>query len=201
MTAPAEFCPQCGTGRTGSFRFCRNCQFDFEGTVPAAAVPAAVAAVVPAVVTQPPPPPAPAVTASRSNQRLIGPGLVLVGGALAAVGSFLPWVTASAGALSASRNGIDGGGDGYISLILGGVLVLVGILAVVSKPSRTWGVVALIPAVLLLLLGVTDLQSVGERISSLDSSISGGVGIGLIAVVFGAVIGIIGGIVCLRRVT
>src|SRR3990172_5057684 len=25
-----EFCPQCGTARTGAFRFCRSCQFDFD---------------------------------------------------------------------------------------------------------------------------------------------------------------------------
>lgn len=25
-----EFCPRCGTARTGSFRFCRSCGFDFD---------------------------------------------------------------------------------------------------------------------------------------------------------------------------
>ncbi len=25
-----EFCPQCGTKRVGAFRYCRNCQFDFD---------------------------------------------------------------------------------------------------------------------------------------------------------------------------
>jgi hypothetical protein len=27
-----EFCPQCGKSRIGSFRYCRNCGFDFEAT-------------------------------------------------------------------------------------------------------------------------------------------------------------------------
>ncbi len=26
----SEFCPQCGVARTGAFRYCRSCQFDFE---------------------------------------------------------------------------------------------------------------------------------------------------------------------------
>jgi hypothetical protein len=33
---PTEFCPRCGTARTGAFRFCRSCQFDFEGQGPEA---------------------------------------------------------------------------------------------------------------------------------------------------------------------
>ena len=32
----SAFCPQCGTARTGPFRFCRSCGLDFEG-LPAAA--------------------------------------------------------------------------------------------------------------------------------------------------------------------
>jgi hypothetical protein len=31
-----EFCPQCGGARTGSFRFCRSCGFDFDEAVPTA---------------------------------------------------------------------------------------------------------------------------------------------------------------------
>ena len=62
----AELCPRCGKGRTGSFRFCRSCQFDFDtadsasgrpGAVstPAAAVPVPVVArtVAEAAVTIP----------------------------------------------------------------------------------------------------------------------------------------------------
>jgi hypothetical protein len=49
-----EFCPQCGTARTGAFRFCRSCQFNFDA-VPAIApapfssapVPAALPSVIP----------------------------------------------------------------------------------------------------------------------------------------------------------
>ena len=37
----SEFCPQCGTARTGAFRFCRSCQFDFDGIPPVGSVPVA----------------------------------------------------------------------------------------------------------------------------------------------------------------
>jgi len=28
---PSDFCPQCATPRTGSFRYCRSCKFDYDG--------------------------------------------------------------------------------------------------------------------------------------------------------------------------
>jgi hypothetical protein len=41
---PREFCPQCGQARTGNFRFCRNCAFDFRGgTAPPIADPQSAA--------------------------------------------------------------------------------------------------------------------------------------------------------------
>jgi hypothetical protein len=33
-----EFCPRCGAARTGAFKFCRGCGFDFEGGVGFAAM-------------------------------------------------------------------------------------------------------------------------------------------------------------------
>lgn len=46
-----ELCPQCGTARIGSFRFCRSCQFDFDALptiTPAPAAPALAPAAGPA---------------------------------------------------------------------------------------------------------------------------------------------------------
>lgn len=39
-----EFCPQCGNRRTGAFRFCRSCGFDFDAAPTAPATPALPAA-------------------------------------------------------------------------------------------------------------------------------------------------------------
>src|SRR4051794_33368987 len=30
----SEFCPSCGGERTGAFRFCRHCRFDFDAVAP-----------------------------------------------------------------------------------------------------------------------------------------------------------------------
>jgi hypothetical protein len=47
---PGEFCPQCGNARTGQFRFCRTCQFDFDtlGAAPAPVIPSAPPSAPPA---------------------------------------------------------------------------------------------------------------------------------------------------------
>jgi hypothetical protein len=37
-----EFCPRCGNRRTGSFRFCRSCGFDFDDSVATSSSPASV---------------------------------------------------------------------------------------------------------------------------------------------------------------
>jgi hypothetical protein len=47
---PTEFCPQCRTARTGAFRYCRSCGFDFD----AASIPAAPAWPDPGVFGRPP---------------------------------------------------------------------------------------------------------------------------------------------------
>jgi integrase len=48
-----------------------------------------------------------------------------VGGALAVVGSFLPWITATAAFLGTiTRSGLDGRGDGMVTLVGGLVAVL-----------------------------------------------------------------------------
>jgi hypothetical protein len=53
-----ELCPQCGTARIGSFRFCRSCQFDFDALpaitrAPSSAAPAAAPAALPVAVPAP----------------------------------------------------------------------------------------------------------------------------------------------------
>lgn len=42
-----EYCPRCGAPRTGAFRFCRGCQFDFDGAPDLAAAAAAAPAPTP----------------------------------------------------------------------------------------------------------------------------------------------------------
>jgi hypothetical protein len=46
-----EFCPQCGNARTGSFRFCRSCGFDFDATPEGTPLPAVLT--TPAIADEP----------------------------------------------------------------------------------------------------------------------------------------------------
>lgn len=50
---PTEFCPQCATPRTGSFRYCRSCKFDYDTS----AAPTTPAWPSPPPPLTPPPPP------------------------------------------------------------------------------------------------------------------------------------------------
>jgi micrococcal nuclease len=81
----SEFCPECGTPRTGAFRFCRHCRFDFESadSTAGAAAPVASATVVPGPTSSR----APRVTGRRVAVAAI---VVLIVGALANLGGPRP---------------------------------------------------------------------------------------------------------------
>jgi hypothetical protein len=122
------------------------------------------------------------------TQANIGAGATIVGGAMVAVGSFLPWVTASTGFGSVSRGGMDGG-DGVISVIAGGVIVLVCIAGLLG--NRAW-IVGLVAAIVAGFVGIVNLQDVQERIIGLGEYTIGEVGIGLWLILGGAVVAGVG---------
>src|SRR5205823_1570587 len=78
----------------------------------------------------PPPSPRPATSAPQPATALAGREgvvVVLLGALGLAVGSFLPWLTATAPFVGTiSRSGLDGGGDGILTLIAGIVVGLLG---------------------------------------------------------------------------
>jgi micrococcal nuclease len=74
----SEFCPQCGSTRTGAFRFCRSCRFDFDGVALTAAAPPA-ASVAQAVTKAP-------MKSRLTGRQWLGSGVALVVG-LAVIGN------------------------------------------------------------------------------------------------------------------
>ncbi len=64
--------------------------------------------------------------ATGSGSLNIAAALILLGGAVFAAGSFLPWVTVYSAFASASRSGMEGG-DGMITVFLGVVIALLGL--------------------------------------------------------------------------
>jgi hypothetical protein len=127
----------------------------------------------------------------RPVTAVTGPNWSALGLALAglcsAIGSFLPWVTASS-FISVSRNGIDGGGDGVFTLAIGGFLV---ILAIINFDGRGLGtpirILSFLAGVAALAIVFVDGRDVA-RIATGSQYLTVSIGIGLI------VVGIAGGI-------
>jgi hypothetical protein len=109
------------------------------------------------------------------------------------VGSFLPWVTATAVLIgTVSFSGMSG--DGIFTLATGGVVALVGTLAL-TRGVRTSGLVAAFVA--LAIAGVVagiDFYNVSEGVAEANTASFGfaSVGIGLWLIMGSVVVGLVG---------
>jgi hypothetical protein len=171
-TAP-KFCPQCGASTLGD-RFCSKCGADLVGASPASGS---------------------AASTNAPGSIAWGGAVILIAGALAVLGSFLPWITATAAFVGTiSRSGIDGGGDGMITIALGILVGLFGI-ALVSRNGNP-SVARLGAAICGVVMGwvtITDFGSVSDRLKDLETDFStGSVGMGLYVVGLAAALAIIG---------
>lgn len=170
-SAGPRFCPVCGAPSDGR-QFCGNC----GGNLAAAPV-----------VTP---------TATPTARVIEWSGaVILAGGVLAVLGSLLPWITATAAFVGTiSRNGFDGGGDGIITVVIGLAIGLVGIAILArSVADRSGKIFALVGAAALGIVAVLDIQSVNNRLASLDgNAVIGSVGTGLILIALSASITLVG---------
>ncbi len=185
MTTQAGYCPNCGKQREGAMRFCSSCGHDFW----AAAAGAASAPM--ATSTAPPPAPVGAPPqASEASGVPLPTILVLGGGVLLVVGSFLPWATASTVFGSLSRSGVDGG-DGWITTIIGALILLFGAMTL-RQASRGLNLLIAVGAAIAFLIFVFDLVDVNNRIASIEAEgqglALGTVGFGLWLVGLGAIV-------------
>jgi hypothetical protein len=120
------------------------------------------------------------------------PGIAaIVGGAMIVVGTFLPWLTASAVTLgglgSVSRNGIETP-DGVVVAVLGTITALCAVGMVAAPRTVAW-LATTVFAVLAGLLGVVDFVDIQERVASMTDISSGvlaNVGPGLYLSLLGA---------------
>jgi hypothetical protein len=108
--------------------------------------------------------------------------LVLIGMSVAGMaGTFLPWATINAGILgNHSVNGTEGGGDGYITLFLFAMVILISILGgmkdkLTLKSAISVSVISLLCSV----IGFYDINSINEKAAGLAS-----IGVGLYLVTF-----------------
>ena len=127
----------------------------------------------------------------------IGPLLGIAGGGLVSLGAFLPWLSASTALFSASRSGIDGGGDGVYFAAGGLVAALLGVVGLTQGGRRVAGL--LVVAGILGLVGTyVEWQSISERLAALDDNVLGSIGIGIWAIGTGSALTILAGVAAER---
>jgi hypothetical protein len=148
--------------------------------------------------------------------------VAIVGGALLAVGSFLPWAEVSGSGASVTAKGLDGS-DGYITLAAGLVAIVVG-LVMLRATRRAVAVLAILAGLVGGGLAVYDAVTAKDSVldaaaedlapsfgvsadqvrAALDQAIDAGqlgvsVSIGLYVVMAGGLVAIVGGVLGLRR--
>ncbi len=144
----------------------------------------------------------------------IGPVLMLLGGAVLALGSFLTWITFSGPDVNETGTGIDGG-DGWITFGAAVILVAAGVAAL-KAGRRALAVLAILAGLVGTAVGLYDATTargqladeVAEQngISSeqarelVDQVLDSGqfelsIGIGLYLVIAGGAIGLVGGVI------
>lgn len=84
----------------------------------------------------------------------VGGVLLLIGGALGAIGSFLTWADVTVADVTASAKGVDGS-DGYLTLIGGIVLIAAGV-ATLRSPRRAVAIVGIVAGLIVTGVGIYD---------------------------------------------
>jgi hypothetical protein len=115
--------------------------------------------------------------------------LHLAGGALAVVGSFLPWVTVTTIFGTLSLGGMEG--DGVIAAVAGGALCLIGIVGLSSgKPLLMGGLVL---SLALAGLGIFEAIQIGSGTSDISAEAAGlaraSIGLGVWVLIAGSALG------------
>jgi hypothetical protein len=115
--------------------------------------------------------------------------------ALAVVAAFLPWITATTIFGSLSRSGVDGGGDGIVTAILGAVVAIVAFVTRRNESDRGSGIAIVLCSLIVVAISVYDLFSVNDRINDIDRRyVDASVGIGLYLTIAAGVGGVVAGV-------
>jgi hypothetical protein len=154
----------------------------------------------------------------------IGGVIAAVGGALAVIGSVLTWATVKSDLFGGDpvQNVKGLSGDGKITVVLGAIAMLAGVVTLVSRnpgARRALAIAAIVGGLGAAALGVFDLVDLktnaiddiitglgadpntitGEQRRQVEDAFTVTVGMGLYLTIAGGAIGLIGGIMSLRR--
>jgi hypothetical protein len=119
---------------------------------------------------------------------------VVIAGVLGGVAAILPWVSATNGFVSISRTGLDGGGDGIITILLSIGIGILGLGLIQGHPPIAAIVSAFLLSIALLGVAVWDGVNVSGRISnqtSSGSSVLVSIGVGLWLTGVAGIVGIV----------
>jgi hypothetical protein len=152
---------------------------------------------------EPEPDPAPPPTGLMRNPVVPAATMIGLGGLLIVVGSFMPWMTASAPLVGTiSTSGMQGG-DGVITLVLGVITILIGVtqLTATNMPTSLQRS-SIVTGVITGAVAIYDYNEVQDRITQAKAQsdlIIASVGGGMWALFVGAALAIIGGVL-IRKV-
>lgn len=118
-------------------------------------------------------------TVATPTEKTVSIKAVTIGAAIAGAGAFLPWATVSAGFFSVSKNGIQG--DGVITAVIAGIMLLLALTAKEKAHAGIYGSLSVIGAG----IGAYDFYNVSSKATALVST---SVGVGLYATVIGFLI-------------
>jgi hypothetical protein len=148
-------------------------------------------------------PAAPVAPAKPMPNRLAG-GMALAGGAIAIIGCFLPWISASAFLITISKDGISSP-DGQIIAGLAAFSALLGVLMLARRVGLVVPIVLLVVAAVAMWAVILDYGDLNNRITNLTNSsnstvtVVAQIGPGIYATGFGIVIWGLGAVAGFRR--
>lgn len=149
----------------------------------------------------PPPPPAyrPVPPPQTRSQSELWFWTAVAAGALAVAAALLPWVTASTIFGSFSRNGIDGGGDGLVTGLLGVVVAVLALGTRRNAGGRGVGIAIAACSLIIVAVSAYDFFSVNDRVNDIDRQLGeAGVGIGLYLTILAGMAGVAAGVFRVR---
>jgi hypothetical protein len=132
------------------------------------------------------------------NPAVPGATMTGLGGLLIVLGSFLPWLTATAPFVGTINvNGMQGG-DGVITLILGVVTILIGVtqLTATNMPAFLQRS-SIVTGIITVIVAVADYFNVQQRIQDAQDQselIAASIGTGIWTLFVGAALAIAGGV-------
>jgi hypothetical protein len=140
------------------------------------------------------------VSSTKASPNRLAGGLVTAGGAIAVIGCFMPWISASAFFVTVTKDGISSP-DGEIIAVVAAICTLLGVVMLARRVSLIVPIVLVLSAALAMWVVVVDYQDVSGRVASLGSTagVLAQVGAGIYATGLGVIIWAIGALAGLRR--